>query len=49
MPQLISRLQSMFGLQEFDTHNNEESSEEYFIDSEEIVSETCGCSLDKAR
>ena len=45
MPQLLARMQNMFGLTEYD----EEAEEMDYLNNENVVSEECSCSLEKAR
>ena len=47
MPQLVSRMQTMFGLKEFD--DDLESNDIKYLDSCVVVQSTCNCSLEEAR
>ena len=47
MPQLVSRMQTMFGLKEFD--DDLESNDIEYLDSSVVVQSTCNCSLEEAR
>ena len=46
MPQLVSRMQNMFGLQQF---NDDADSDTEYFESETVISEVCHCSTEQAR